>query len=82
MKTLREMGYAAPDRIVTAVRGWQAGHVRADQRLEPLLLDAGERRLVGGVALRAADMGMGRMNARREETDGRKRLGFGRPRGS
>jgi glutamate-ammonia-ligase adenylyltransferase len=27
--TLRGLGFAAPDRIVTAVRGWQAGHVRA-----------------------------------------------------
>ncbi len=26
---LRGLGFAAPERIVTAVRGWQAGHVRA-----------------------------------------------------
>ena len=27
--TLRSLGFQNADRIVTAVRGWQAGHVRA-----------------------------------------------------
>ena len=29
MAQLRSMGFATPERIVAAVRGWQAGHVRA-----------------------------------------------------
>lgn len=28
-ETLRHMGFARPERVVAAIRGWQAGHVRA-----------------------------------------------------